>query len=111
MEEGSAVITISLVESEGKRYTGMISYSGDFSCIPTTIKRRRTDALTPKNIFNKRGVNETDGRTWTYFDVNTEKIVVSMLEKMMFRPESKIMINRFPRAIGDMKTRPLRTRT
>jgi len=94
-----------------KRDASMVCDGRYFSSVSTTIKRRRTDTLTTKNIFNKRGVDNTSRRTRSNLKINTNKIKISVLKKMVLRPERKIMVNGFPRTSGDRKTRPLTTRT
>jgi hypothetical protein len=88
----------------------MISDGRDFGCFSTTIKRRRTDTLTTKDILNKGSVDDTNRRPRTDLGVNTKEIFIGMLKEIGFRPEGKIMINGLPRAIGNRKTRPLTPR-
>jgi hypothetical protein len=86
MEEGPTIIAIAPMKSEHKRNTPMIGDGGDFGCIPSSIERRRTNTITTKDVLNEGGVDDTSRRTRTYLKVNTNKIIVGMLEKMMFGP-------------------------
>jgi hypothetical protein len=96
MEECPTIIPVALMKGEGKRNTSVVCNSGYFSSVPTTIKRRRTDTLLPEDILNERSIHNTGRRTWSYLEVNTKKVIVSVLEEMMFGPERKIMVNRLP---------------
>jgi hypothetical protein len=56
-----------------------------------------TDTKMTKNIFDKRCINNKRRRSRSCLEINTEKIVICTLEKMILRPERKIVINGLPR--------------
>ena len=84
MEESPTVITITPMKSKYKWNTSMISDGRNFGCFPTTIKRRGTDTLMTKDILNKRSVDDANRRSRTDLGVNTEKILIGMLEEISF---------------------------
>jgi hypothetical protein len=84
------------MKSKYQGYAGMVCYSRDLGGIPTTIKRGGTDTLTTKNILNKGSIYNTGIRTGSHLQVNTEEVIVSVLEEVVFRPDGKIMVNGLP---------------
>ena len=84
MEESPTVIPITPMKSKNKGNTSRISDSRDFCCFPTTIKGRRTDTLTSKDILNKGSVDDTNRRPRTDLGVNTKEILIGMLKEVGF---------------------------
>ena len=109
MEKRPAVIPIALVESKHKRNTSGVSNRRDLSSVPPTIKGRRTNTLTTKDIFHKRGVHDPNIGTGACLDIDTEEIVIGVLEEVVFGPESKVVVDSLPRTLRDRKTGPLTT--
>jgi hypothetical protein len=66
--------------------------------------------LTTKDILDKGGVHNPNVGTGACLDIDTEEIVISVLEKVVFGPESKVVVDGLPRTLRDRKTRPLTTR-
>lgn len=110
MEEGPTIITIALVEGKDEGYASGVGDGRHLGCVPTTIKRRRTDTLASKHVLDKGGINNKGRRPGSDLAINTKEVVIGVLKEVMFRPEGKIMVDGLPRAVRDGETRPLATR-